>query len=460
MNGASRRAALGLYDRLTGRHILASLEELNRTQWLSRDEQLALQRRKLQALVDYAYRYIPYYQQIFKRAGFLPDDLRHDLSNFNKIPILTKAIIREHWNDLLTTEPERRGSLTKLSTSGSTGEPLSFMQDSTFRDAVTADIQRHIGWAGWQLGDPQAFIWGAKLNPTVQQRLRLAWIDRVWNRFQIDAFALSISAMQTFANRARREHARILFGYPTGIQVFARFVRSSSFMGLTFDSVFTTAERLLPSVRREIEETFQARVFNRYGSLELGGIACECEAHQDLHMSVENNLVEIVADGAPTSPGQTGEVIVTNLNNYGMPFIRYQVGDFASLRPEASCPCGRSTPKLASVEGRTVEALRATDGTMIWGGFAGAPWRCLTDPSIRQFQVCQKSLEQLVFRLVPAGEIPTSVLAEIRNAVHHTFGDNCHAEFDFVEAISPLPSGKHQYVVSEVNNPGSTNGSH
>lgn len=458
MNGALRRAVLRLHERLTGRHILSRLEELNRTQWLSRDELLALQRDKLLSLVEYADRYIPYYQRIFKEIGFRPDDLRPDMLNLKKIPILTKAIIRSNWNDLQTTEPGRRQSLSKLSTSGSTGEPLIFMQDTTFRDAVTADIQRHMGWAGWQLGDPQAFIWGAKLDPTFQQRLRLALIDRVWNRFQIDAFALSHSAMQTFAHQARRTNARILFGYPTGIQVFAQYLRTSEFTGLAFDGVFTTAERLLPSVRQEIEETFQARVFNRYGSLELGGIACECEVHHDLHVSVENNLVEILADGAPAAPGEVGKVIVTNLNNFGMPFIRYEVGDFASLSLESSCPCGRSGQMLHAIEGRSVEALHAADGRMVWGGFAGAPWRCLTHPSIRQFQVRQKSLEQMIFQLAPASEIPDSVLDDIRHAVHHTFGDSCNVEFEFVDEIAPLPSGKHQYVISELNHPQNSHG--
>ena len=305
MNGALRPGSFNLHDRLTGRHILARLEELNRTQWLSRDELLALQRDKLLSLVEYADQYVPYYRRVFKEVGFQPDDLRQDLANLNKIPILTKAIIRSNWNDLLTTEPAAPTKSEQAEHLGVNWQSRWFSCRTTdFRDAVTADIQRHMGWAGWKLGDPQAFIWGAKLNPTFRQRLRLAWIDRIWNRFQMDAFGLSQSAMQSFASQALQKNPRFLFGYPTGIQVFARFVRDSHFAGLTFDGVFTTAERLLPFVRQEIEETFHARVFNRYGSLELGGIACECEAHLGLHVSVENNLVEILANGVPAAPGR------------------------------------------------------------------------------------------------------------------------------------------------------------
>src|SRR5512140_2237285 len=118
MNSSLSRAALGLHEKITGRHILKKLEELNRTQWLSRDELAALQHAKLQRLVEYAYQYVPYYRRIFDEVGFRPDDLRHDLSHLNKIPILTKDIIRKNFSEVLTTEPERRKRLSKLTTSG------------------------------------------------------------------------------------------------------------------------------------------------------------------------------------------------------------------------------------------------------------------------------------------------------------------------------------------------------
>ena len=166
------------------------MEELNRTQWLSRDELLALQRDKLLRLVEYADQFVPYYRRVFKEVGFQPDDLRQDMANLSKIPILTKSIIRRNWNDLLTTEPERRRQMSQLATSGSTGEPLVFMQDNDFRDfrhrryPASYELGRLEtgGFAGMDLGS-------AKLNPTLRAAPALHRIDRVWNRFQMDAFA-------------------------------------------------------------------------------------------------------------------------------------------------------------------------------------------------------------------------------------------------------------------------------
>ena len=451
MNSSLSRAALRLHEKITGRHILKKLEELNYTQWLSRDALMVLQYSRLQRLVEYAYQYVPYYQRTFDEVGFTPSDLRSDITSLTKLPILTKSIIRENWNDLLTTEPDRRRRLSQLSTSGSTGQPLIFMQDSDFRDGVTADIQRHMGWAGWELGDLQALIWGANINPGLTRRMRARLIDWVWNRFQTDAFVMTDQTMTAFAQRIRRQRPPILFGYATSLYRFAQFIGRSPYQDITFKGVFASAELLLPSVREFIENTFRCRVFNRYGTLELGGVACECEAHTGLHVSMENNYVEILCNGYPAEPGKVGDIIVTNLNNLGMPFIRYSIGDGGAWYLGTNCTCGRVSPMLQAVEGRIVDSFKTRDGRVVWAGFAGAAFHCLDHPAIKQFQAVQKSLDNIIVRLVPDGEIPQPVLEEISHAIQAVFGENVVVDFEFPDAIPALPSGKHRYAVSELN---------
>lgn len=447
-----RRDALKLYQLTTGRRILARFDELNRTQWLGRDELLGLQRDKLQRLVEYAYQYVPYYRRTFDQVGFHPDDLRKDLSSLRKLPILTKAVIRENFDEMLTTEPQRRRRMSKLSTSGSTGHPLIFMQDNDFRDYVTADIQRHMGWAGWKMEDLQALIWGAHFDVGFRSSLRARMIDWVWNRFQTNAFVLTDETLAAFAERVWRQRPRILFGYASSLHHFAQFVRQSPYQSFTFDGIFSSAELLLLPVRQFIEDTFQCKVFNRYATLELGGIACECEAHTGLHVSVENNYVEILCDGRPAEPGEVGDIIMTNLNNLGMPFIRYSIGDAGAWYTGGDCPCGRAAPMLQAVEGRTADTFKTRDGRTVWGGgFHSAVYHCLTSPAIKQFQFVQKSLDKMVVRLVQSEEVPQSTLDEIVRMLQIVMGDNVEVEFEFMEEIPVLPSGKHQSAVSELN---------
>ena len=123
-----------------------------------------LQRSKLHRLLEYAYQQVPYYRRLFDRVGFRAVDVLTDLSSLHKLPVVTKAVIRENFDDMLTTEPQRRERMGSLTTGGSTGQPLVFMQDNRFRDYVTADIHRHLGWAGWQLGQAHAYIWGRALR--------------------------------------------------------------------------------------------------------------------------------------------------------------------------------------------------------------------------------------------------------------------------------------------------------
>jgi phenylacetate-CoA ligase len=351
MNSTLRRAALLVHQQISGRMILERLEEINRTQWLGREELLAIQREKLQRLLEYAYEYVPYYRRTFDQAGFHPQDPRKDPDCLSRLPILTKATIRENFQDLLTTEPERRRRLSKLSTSGSTGQPLVFMQDPDFRDYATASVQHHMSWAGWKLGDLHAIMWGAPLKSSLARKTRTTLLNWVWNRFQIDAFNLTDQSLAAFTKRVARQKPRLLFGYATSIYTFAQFVRQKPDQQIRFTGVFTTSESLLPPVRQFIEETFQCNVYNRYGSVELGGIACECAKHTGYHISPENHYIEIINNGRPALPGEVGEIIVTNLNNRGMPFIRYSIGDAGAWYSGEDCPCGRTSPMLASIEG-------------------------------------------------------------------------------------------------------------
>lgn len=454
MKSTFSRTALVIHEKITERRILQRLEELNRTQWLSYDNLLNLQQRKLQQLLEYSYKYVPYYQQAFSKISFHPNDFHGNLDCLLKLPILTKSIIRENWSDLITTDPKRRRGISELSTSGSTGQPLVFMQDHYYRDSVTADIQRHMGWAGWKLGDLQAVIWGQSPGMSFRKRMRAKLIDWIWNRIQINAFCMTEKLMANFAKQIQQRNPHILFGYATCINQFAQYVRSSPYQSIRFGGVFSTAERLLPSIRHFIEETFRCKVFDRYGTLELGGIACECEEHTGLHLSMENNYVEIINNDneAPAQRGEIGDIVVTNLNNFGMPFIRYLVGDAGIWYTGDDCSCGRSSKMLKVIEGRLVESFNTKDGRRIWAGFAGAGFRCLTHPSIKQFQIVQKSFERIVIRLVPAGEIQKDTLKDIEHAIHVTFGEDVVVDFEFLDKIKPLPSGKHQYAISELNN--------
>jgi len=445
-----RYQVMRLHQFVTGRRILTCLDELNDNQWLSYSDLLALQRRKLYQILVYSYQYVPYYQRIFDEVGFHPDEILTDLNSLHKVPVLTKSIISQNFEDMMTIEPERRASLSQLTTGGSTGQPLVFMQDSNFRDYVTADIHRHLGWVGWKLGQLHAYIWGANFEVSSAQSLRTHLMDWILNRFTINAYVLSDETMMAFAERIQRQRPHILFGYASSLHRFAQFVRQNNFNGITFDGIFSSAEVLYPAQRAYIEETFNCKMFNRYGTRDLGGVACECKAHLGLHASIDNNYIEVLNDldsNEVAQLGETGHLIVTNLNNYGMPFIRYDIEDVAAWSVTNHCLCGRQLPLIELVYGRQIDMFKTKDGRSVWGGFASPLFGM---KGVKQFQLIQKSLDLVVVRIVKSEELDNGGLAQIERTVKIALGDHVDIEFEFPDAIKVYDSGKYRYAISEV----------
>lgn len=442
-----RQQVMKGHQLVTGRHVWDRLDELNHTQWLNREELLNLQRTKLHKLLTYAGRYVPYYQRLFKESGFMPDEVLEDMSSMHKLPILTKAIIRENFDALQTTEEEHRATMSHLTTGGSTGHPLIFMQDANFRDYVTADIHRHLGWAGWKFGDLHAYIWGASFEVATSQSLRTQLMDWVLNRFLINAYVLTEETMGAFAEKVRRTKPRILFGYASSLHKFAQFVRDKGINDIVFDGIFSSAEVLYPHQRDYIEETFRCKMFNRYGTRDLGGVACECDAHTGLHASIENNYIEILTAGQPAALGEVGDLIVTNLNNYGMPFIRYSIEDMGAWSTLEHCPCGRELPLMELVQGRRIDMFKTRDGRAVWGGFASPMFGI---EGVKQFQVVQKSLDLVVARIVKDQELDQERLDAIVHTVKTALGENVEVQFEFPEEIEILDSGKYRYAISEL----------
>jgi phenylacetate-CoA ligase len=446
MSNFPRRWGIYLYQSVTGRRILQAFEELLKTQWFSRDQLLALQRQKLQALVEYASRHIPYYQRLFKEIGFEPEDLKKDPDHLGRIPIVSKSSMRDN-DDFITTDPVRQNTLQTHSTTGSTGHPFSFWEDYTYRDYVTADILRHLTWAGWKFGEPHAYLWGGTMDQPFEKKIRSDLMNFALNRFVSDACVLSEESMREFARRIQHRRPKLLFGYASSLFHFARFVQEEDLANLQFQAIFSSAEVLYPHQRKVIEEVFGCKVFNRYGTLEVGGLACECEAHNAMHISIENCIVEILNGDKPALPGEPGEVVVTNLNNYGFPFIRYRIGDIARVSKLDKCPCKRQHPIMDMIEGRQVDMFKTKDGRTIWSDFHGTIFEV---EGVKQYQIIQKSLDLILIRLVTNDNFEKSQLGIIERAVKQVMGPETEMRFEFLDSIPVGSLGKFRYAFSEV----------
>ncbi len=425
------------------------LNQLESNQWLSLDELLALQQQNLQNLLNYAYEYVPYYHKLFDKTGFHPRDFADNPDTFQQIPFLTKDIIRQNYDDLMSTDPPRRNTLLSNKTSGSSGEPLFFLQDAICRDSKNAHVYHHMQRTNWTIGGPQGWIWGNILAgigaelPSPKQRFK----DWLLGRASVNAYLLTPQNMELFANQLSKMPGTVLYSYASCAHQFAKFVQENNLAHKIYlVGVLTSAEVLYPAQRKLIEKVFSCEVFNIYGSEEAGPIAGECQEHTGLHINLEGTYVEIFNNGQPVSNGQEGEVVLTNLNSHGFPFIRYQIQDWAQKK-DTSCSCGRGLPLLDVIHGRQVDLFKARDGKMTWGGFAG---RMLAIDGVQRYQYIQKSYDLIVARIVQSKPISPEKLQNIQEAAKIALGDNVEVQFEFVDDIPRQKSGKHRYFISEL----------
>jgi phenylacetate-CoA ligase len=454
---ASSPASGGLYTRLAS-GLLFPLHErlkhhdsptwrrnLERSQWLGRDEILAAQANKLRAfLIDIGTR-VPYWRERFRQLRFDPAGVR-GVSDLASLPLLDKAEIREHTERM---KAEGHGALARYNTGGSSGQPLVFYIGKARKSHDVAAKWRATRWWGVDIGDREAVVWGSPIEHGAQDRVKTLR-DRVFRSTLLPAFEMSEARLDGFVQWLQRHRPRMLFGYPSALAHIARHAarRGQKLDDLGVEVAFVTSERLYDDQRRDIEGAFACRVANGYGGRDAGFIAHECP-HGGMHISAEDIIVETVdPTGRPMTAGQAGEIVVTHLATAEFPFVRYRTGDVGVLDPDRCCSCGRGLPLLTELQGRSTDFVVAADGTVMHGLALIYIVRDL--PGVAGFKVVQESLARTKLQLVPGPGFDPDCIARIVAGFRQRLGQAVAVEVELVAEIAPERSGKYRYIVSQV----------
>ena len=432
---------------LKRRKTLAYRTLLEASQWWPPERLRAFQRDELRTLLAHAARSVPFWQARFKACGMTDRDIEQDESLW-KLPVITKQEIRAHAEEMVSTQFS--GKTWSKATGGSTGIPLQFEYTPESYAWRMATTKRGYGWAGCDDGLKQAYLWGGAVGRVpLWKRLKEQLHHHLERKRYFNCFDFDEERMTQYLRMLNRYQPEVIVGYTNPLYHFAEFVSRVGGIHFSPKAVITGAEALHAFQRDLMRRVFGCPVFNTYGSREFMLIASECEAHRGLHVSAENLLVEILRDdGSPAKPGEMGRVVVTDLHNYGMPFIRYELGDLGVVS-DAPCPCGRGLPLLAEVVGRSLDMIKAPDGRLVPGEFF--PHLLKEFRGVRQFQVVQDRVDRLTVRLVTDGSFEEGQLETIRREVHKTVGGSLQVEFAFVDQIPLTATGKFRVTVSELN---------
>ncbi len=433
---------------------LQYLREFEGTQYLPPAELRELQLRRLKLLLEHAFAQCPFYRRQFAAAGVNPRDVR-SLDDLQSLPVLEKRHIQEHRDEMVAADWPR-GDLLRNQTGGSTGTPISFFVSRQRFCSRAAATWRHNRWAGYDIGDRSAAIWGAAQDipqtTLLKQQVRNVLIDR---QMVLDTGHLTESTIQVFHAALKRFRPKTIIAYANSVALMARYLKSRRLPAYQPYSIIATSEVLEPSSRALIEEVFGCRVFNRYGCREVSVVASECSQHNGLHVMAEGLYLETVrgegaADpgtrkiqpGHPGTAGQMGAVLVTDLLNLAMPLIRYKIGDMATFET-APCACGRGLPRLARLEGRVTDFLVGSDGRLVSGVFL-ATYLVAARPSLGQVQLWQDSAGQVLHKICTTDGMPLSSvdLQFLERETKRYLGPDTKVEHEFVAELRPEPSGK------------------
>jgi phenylacetate-CoA ligase len=423
--------------------------ELQGTQWWSRDQIAELQLAKLQRLVQHAYVHVPYYREAMNRAGVRPQDVV-TLDDLARIPLLGKDDVRRNLHFNLFADTHRKRDMHRISTSGSTGEPFTTYADRHQLEMRFATTLRALEWTGWRFGDRQARLWHQTLGMSRTQVLRERIDAFFMRRLFIPAFEISPETLEEYVGRIRRHRPVLVDGYAESLNFLATYIRQGGTAGFSPAAVMSSAQALPDNIRAVIESGFSTTVFDKYGSREFSGIAYECREGHDHHVMDESYIVELLVDGRPAQPGEIGEIVITDLNNFSVPLIRYRIGDLATaVDQSAPCPCGRGLSRVGTIHGRTQAIVHCADGTWLPGTFFAHFFKEY-EHLIRHFQVHQEVKGAFTLRVVKNAQFTKAAFAEMLSALRGYTGTDTHIEVDYVTEIPLVRTGKRSPVVSTV----------
>jgi len=423
----------------------STYKKLVKNQWKSYPELKADQDSQLRTMIEYAYTNVPYYHRVFRELNIKPDDIK-GISDLERLPILTKEIIKQNWDEFIPLNINKTRYYSQA-TGGSTGTPLKYRLDKFDRFLGGALMYRGWGYGGYKLGDKMVFLAGLSLNVGTKAHE----ISR--NIKKLSSYDMGEEDMRSYVKIINLLNPRFIRGQAYSIYFFSKWIKDNDLSIQNPLSVFTTAEMLYPHMREMIEDVFNCKVYDGYGLNDGGISAYECPEHSGLHIDTERSVMEVVnQDGHQMNDGE-GQILATSLHNYAMPFIRYDTGDLGHIISE-NCNCGRGYRLLKRVTGRQLEMLMTPEGKYIHGFFFNHILKEIN--GVKEFQVLQKTLNKIVIKIVPEDDFDDKLLDQINKQlvpIRELIGRKSEAwevEFKIVEKIERTRGGKFRYVINEM----------
>lgn len=446
----AKRISFPLQDVVNGTPILSVLKELNESQYWPLEKQEAYQFDKFQSLLQHAITEVPYYQELFKEHKLSFKDIKEP-ADIQKIPILTKEVAREQ-NQKLIARNVNYKKVIKGITGGTTGPPLKLLRDIPDRTYTWAAFYRWYTWMGLSYGDSYVKIWGTRtvLNIPFSYKIKSAAKDFYYNRHMINSFNLNENTIPGVLEKIEKYKPLFLRGYLSAFIQLAEYILKKNIkLSYSPRAMSSTTETLFPAYKNLIEKAFGSRLYDQYGCGECNSIAFDAGDKNGLYLVPEHAHLDILDENNEPAGLNQGRFIVTNLDNYAMPFIRYENGDSGSFS-EYDASSTIKLPALKQVLGRTADTITLKDGSKVHGVFFTDILNELfaeNPASIHRFQVVQQQAGKIEFRIEKNKTPDKEYLATLDTALRNFFTD---VKLVTLPELPKDKTGKFRYILSDL----------
>jgi len=424
--------------------LMSHLKRLEESQYWTRDRIREYQFKKVKALFVHAFNHTEFYKQRFNEAGFDPHKIHH-LSELKKIPLLDKNQIRDSLKSLIARNFDPI-ELHSSETGGTTGVKMKFYRDNACLSPKEAALYRFEKWAGWEIGEKMGLVWTAQQDYVGHWTAKAKIKNQLFGRQVVfPAAVMNEENIARFVDKLIKKKPVMIRAFTSPLYEVARYMLENR-IDLRLKGVITTGEPLYDHQRNIISKALNCAVFDSYRSREAGPLAQECEKHNGLHINAESLYVEAVPPADPQNFEKgMREIVITDLLNYGMPLIRYKIGDMGILS-DAPCSCGRGLPILKRIAGRSSDILYTPERKRIT---AGSLVLYLVDEApglLGQVQIIQDRFEHLIFRSTPDPPLTQKIIDYEKRTIKRLFGEKMNVSFETVNDIPNEKSGKYLFT--------------
>ena len=383
------------------------------------------QEESLRKLIEYASSKVTHYKGYGDVARRKIECGTYDLLAY--LPILTKEDIRRAGDTMRVPSSK---NLHKALTGGTTGAPLTVYK--SYQSIVKSSA---LYWRGfWRFGitptHKAVLIKGFKKG-SWKGNLRM----RILRKWTLPAMQTGLISDAYATNVIQRVRPIYIEGYVTDL---LSIPKKPILRQCGIKRIFTTGEKLYSSQRKALEQKFNAKVSTYYGCNEINSIAFECEKGS-LHVNDEHVIVEAVDDSGNQVWDIPGRILVTDLDNYAMPFIRYEVGDIGVISSK-HCNCGRKSTVISEVEGRSQDKIINNNGDFITALYLESRFRNFM--ALGSLQFLQVKPGEADILIAKGSGVNNKELQQLKEEIYRLLGQGFKLKECYVKEIPITIRGK------------------